>query len=439
MMTVNDSSFIWNNLIMGFWFIYFQFYWFPSIRRWWVNWAYGGLAAVFTLLNWVAMRLESRGLSLLAVGLVFLVELWWLTYTKRRHYLPAFLTVAILDYLLSAFVNSISVTGTMLLTSFHFTTTSWGMLTVLTFNTVLFAMVAVGLLGTQAPMENFIQSIMTRKTQYLLLAFMVVMMTVFVLFIYLLRWLHGSSSSLFFLMGMTGVVMISLSVSLYLLIQTHLQQEHAHIQSRQQDYYQQYTDELQRQAAVIRKFRHDYQNMLLGLGGYLHDQDYAGFRQYYIDIRSKWQTSNAADLTISDLDNMPQGVVQYGLYHDYLTAQRLGVNLFIDIPKPLTATVAVGRQVGRILTHALPTAIHAVAALEPALVNLKITESVKVSWVELTFPVPTDVRLLRGNRLVGDRFEADFSGILRQLPPAITVQLKTKLHWAHLLVTLPMS
>ena len=362
---------------MSFWFIYFQFYWFPSLRKHWFTWACGGLALGFTGFNYTAMRLDWPGLSLLATVLVLGGEWTWVQKKQGVHYFPAFWAITILDYILSAFINSVSTTTTLLLTSYHFTLTTWGITTILTFNSVFFTMIAVGLLGTQAPMENFIQSVMTRKTQYRLLLFMVLMLSVFLFFIYSLRVIDRSVMYLFFMMGMTGVVMVSLAFSVYLLIQTHLQQEHARLQAQQQTYHAQYSAEMQRQAGVVRKFRHDYQNILLGFGGYLHDHDYAGFKQYYIDVRSKWQTSDAADLTIDDLSNMPQGIVQYGLYHDYLLAQRLGVNLFIDIPKPLTATVAVGRRVGKILGRALPVTLQTVATIQPALVNLKITESVQ--------------------------------------------------------------
>lgn len=424
---------------MSFWFIYFQFYWFPSLRKHWFNWACGGLAFGFSGVNYTAMRLNWPGLSLLAVILVLGGEWAWVQYKQGLHYFPAFWAIAILDYILSAFVNSVSTITTLLLTSFHFIQTTWGITTILTFNSVFFAMIAVGALGTQAPMENFIQSVMTRKTQYRLLLFMILMLGVFLFFVYSLRVLDRSVMYLFFMMGMTGVVMVSLTFSIYLLIQTHLQQEHARLQTQQQTYHAQYSAEMQRQAGVVRKFRHDYQNILLGFGGYLHAHDYAGFKQYYIDVRSRWQTSDAADLTIDDLSNMPQGIVQYGLYHDYLLAQRLGVNLFIDIPKPLTATVAVGRQVGKILGRALPVTLQTVATIQPALVNLKITESVQQTWVEITFPVPTNARIVQGNQVEAGSFHLDFSTVLKDLPSAITIQLTTKLHWARLLVTLPMT
>ncbi|GEO69433.1 hypothetical protein [Levilactobacillus acidifarinae] len=438
MLTPSGSDFWVTNFVMCAWFISFQFYWFPTLRTRWFQWAYVGLAVLFTALNLLA-RWEIwawlRGFSVL---ILLAIELGWLGYRKRLQLIPAFLSVSILDYLLSAFVNSVSVTLTALLTSYHFTVTTLGVLVLLTFSSVIFSMIALGLLGTQAPMENFMQSVISRRTQYWLLLFMTVMWGVFMTFLSLLRLLHRSTGYLLFLVGITGVVMVSFSVSVYFLLQTHLQQEHARSQRRHQAYHQQYTTELQRQSVLVRKFRHDYQNILLGLGGYLNEKDYAGFRQYYIDIRSKWKTSDAADLTIDDLNNMPQGVVQYGIYHDYLLAQRLGVNLFVDIPKPLIATVAVNQRVGRVLTQALPATVRAVASLEPAVVNLKITESVELAWVELTFPVPTDVQLIHGNRLMGAHFGLDYADVLKGLPPTVTLQLETKLHWGRLVVTFPM-
>lgn len=439
MLTPSGSDFWLTNFVMCAWFVSFQFYWFPNWRRPWFQWGYVGVAALFTALNLLAKWPPLAWLRGTSVLIILAIELGWLIAHQGRQLIPAFLTVSLLDYLLSAFVNSVSVMITVLLTSYHFTRTAWGLTTMLTFSTILFSLIALGLLGTQAPMENFMQAVISRRTQYLLLLFMLIMWVVFILFLSLLRLMNRSNGYLFFLVGITGVVMVSLTVSIYLLLQTHLQQEHARIQARHQAYHQQYTAELQRQSVLVRKFRHDYQNILLGLGGYLNEKDYAGFRQYYIDIRSRWATSNAADLTIDDLNNMPRGIVQYGVYHDYLLAQQLGVNLFINIPKPLIASVAVGRRVGKILTRTVPITVRAVTDLKPAMVTLKITESPDLSWVELTFPVPANVQIVHGNRLLGDQFQLDFSGVLKDLPPAVTLQLETKLHWGRLVVTLPMT
>ncbi|MCF7522922.1 hypothetical protein L3X07_05240 [Levilactobacillus brevis] len=150
---------------------------------------------------------------------------------------------------------------------------------------------------------------------------------------------------------------------------------------------------MNRQMGVVRKFQHDYQNMLVGLGGYLEDQDYAGFRQLYIDIRSGWETSNASDLTVEDLENVPSVGLRFQLYHNYLLAQRAGVQLYVQVPEPLTATVTTVKKMGQLVDETLPKLLPVLSRQQPALVTFELRETAKrLRWL-LTFPVPKDARL----------------------------------------------
>lgn len=439
MITVNGASFWLAEFVMTSWFIYFQYYWFPQLRPRYFSLGCVAMGAAYASADWWCRLYGTTAWTSALPALLLLgIEGAILFLQRNWQFLPAFITVSIIAYLLTEFVDTLAISGTMFLTNGQFAVSLWGTVTELTLDTMVFALLGLGLWATQAPMENMIQFMLGRTPEYLLLIFMASLGLVFMLFEYSLQVLNRSADYVLFLAGITGVFMVAISLSAYMLVQTHWQHEHATTQVTQQRFQEQYSSELDRQMRVIRKFRHDYQNMLLGLGGYLNDHDYDGFRQLYIDIRSGWTTSNAADLTIDDLTNMPAGVVRYELYHDYLLAQRLGVNLFVNIPKPLTATVVVGRQVGQLITRALPAAIVAVEHLEPAMVTLKITEGKTTSTIEMTFPVAEGTHLVGRSQLVGEQFELNLEGLLTALSPRITSQLRVKRHWGQLLVILPL-
>ena len=58
-----------------------------------------------------------------------------------------------------------------------------------------------------------------------------------------------------------------------------------HEQQRKDDAYQSlqyYTDELERQQIAVRKFEHDYRNILSSLDSFIEEDDFAGLKQYYM-------------------------------------------------------------------------------------------------------------------------------------------------------------
>ncbi|GEO67250.1 hypothetical protein [Levilactobacillus spicheri] len=441
MMQVSALSLWLAAVSVTYWVVYFQYYWFPQLRPQ----PFTGFCFLMGLIYAslvVGIRYVFHGspswLSALPAFFLIGTELALL---GRDHWrsIPAFFDVTILVYLMTEFVDTASISITVLLTNVGFAASLKGTVTELVFDNIVFALLIIALMGTQAPMENLIRAVQGEISEYFFLCFMLCVGIVYMMFEYVLQLLNWTATNMLFLATVSGTLMIGLSLSTYMLVQTHLQHNHARSQRQQQAFQEQFTTELTRQMQAVRKFRHDYQNMLLGLGGYLQDHDYAGFRQLYIDIRSGWKTSDAADLTLDDLTNMPRGPVRYALYHDYLLAQRRGVDLFVKIPQPLTATVVVGRRVGKILQRTLPPLIEAVAPLQPAMVTLKITEVGPESYVQITFPVPDDVQVVGQHSLVGPDFRLDLTGLLVDLPDDVTSQLRIKLHWGQLLVILPLT
>lgn len=439
MITVNAVSFGLADFSLVFWFVYFQYYWFPRLHvqnKFMLYCALAGLGfAALDLLN--PFTATSKLLGMLPIIVLLSLEVGLLALQNNWQYLPAFIDVSILAYLLTEFVDMLVIAGTIRLTSVRFAASVWGTLTELTIDSVIFAMIAMGIWLTRAPMENLIQSMLGRTTEYLFLIFMAVLGLIYILFEYSLQSLADSDHYLIFLGGISGTLLIGLTLSTYMLMQTHLQQEHTQLQTQQQAFREQYTTELNRQLATVRKFSHDYQNMLLGLGGYLEDKDYDGFRQLYIDIRSGWETSNAAELTIDDLTNIPSPSLRYGLYHNYLMARDQGVQLFVKVPEPLTATVATLKEMTAAIDKTLPPIIPSISHITPSMITLELAETTQSLRLSLTFPVPLDAKVDGRNRVVAERGMLDFSKLQRSLPQTATSTLKIKLHWGQLIIALP--
>lgn len=438
MITVSIWSFAVADFMLIFWFIYFQYYWFPELRQKHFLTYCAGMAVGFTFLDIVnPFTARSSLLGALAVVVMLVIEVALLSKDQQWQYLPAFIDVTIMAYLLTEFVDMVVLNGIIWLTSLSFATSWWGTLTEMTIDAVLFTLLAMGLWLTRAPMENLIQATLGRSMEYLFLIFMTGIALVYILFEYSLQELADSDHYLIFLTGVAGTLLIGLSLSTYMLMLTHLQEEHTQLQRQQQEFREQYTHELNRQMAAIRKFSHDYQNMLLGLGGYLEDQDYEGFRQLYIDIRSGWETSDAAELTIDDLTNIPGDGLRFDVYHNYLVAQEAGVQLFIKVPEPLTATITTLKLVGTLLNRTLPPLFEGVKHLTPAVVTLDLEETAQMIRFKVTFPVPDDAQVGGQAHVQSAQADLDLSRLQRVLPTNATSTLKLKRHWGQLTVALP--
>lgn len=234
MITVSIWSFAVADFTLIFWFVYFQYYWFPELRQKHFLTYCAGMAIGFTLLDiFNPFTARSSLLGALAVVVMLVIEVALLAKDHQWQYLPAFIDVTIMAYLLTEFVDMVVLNGTIWLTSLNFATSWWGTLTGMTIDAVLFTLIGMGLWLTRAPMENLIQAMVGRSMEYLFLIFMTGIALVYILFEYSLQELADSDHYLIFLTGVAGTLLIGLSLSTYMLMLTHLQEEHMQLQRQQ--------------------------------------------------------------------------------------------------------------------------------------------------------------------------------------------------------------
>jgi len=431
-MQVNAANYLLVSTVVTAWFIYFQYYWFPQLQPKHFSFYCCGLAVIYAGLNWGAFLHHAGWVAVLAIVGLLVLEVGLLS-RQQRQYLPAFLSVTILAYLLTQFVDMLIISAIAWLTRVSFATSFQGGVTEVVCDSLILAVLAISLWTTRAPMENLIQGILGHRVAYFFLGCMILLGASFVLLANSVRLVAHSSSEVFFLSGIAGVLMTGLALTIYLLMQMHLQQEHARAQEFQEKFQAQYSTELERQMAQVRQFRHDYQNMMMGLSGYLYDHDYAGFRQLYIDIRSNWTTNNAADLTIEDLDNVPKIGVRYTLYHHYLAARDAGIPFFVNVPAPVTTTLETLRQLGRVLDRTIPQTFPLVQQAASPEVVVTLTTTPRAVSYQLVFPVTPDVRLV-GHKLVGNHQVIDFSAVTKGVTVPATLELTLKGQWVQLRV-----
>lgn len=137
------------------------------------------------------------------------------------------------------------------------------------------------------------------------------------------------------------------------------------------------------------------------------------------------------------MTNIPGTRLKFQLYHNYLLAREQGVQLFIQVPEPLTATVAALKQISQVVDRVLPEMVPALSKMDPAVVTVSLNESAKQIQLQLTFSVPKDAKIDGHHRVVTDVGVMSFASVRASLPQSATSSLQLKLHWGQLLIALP--
>jgi len=101
-------------------------------------------------------------------------------------------------------------------------------------------------------------------------------------------------------------------------------QQHA----TEQKHLQYYTGELEQYQLGVRKFKHDYQNILLSLDAYIEDGDLAGLRQYYYSsIKPASDIITKGNFALDGLDKIKIRAIKSSLAAKLMLAQNTGMDI----------------------------------------------------------------------------------------------------------------
>jgi len=133
----------------------------------------------------------------------------------------------------------------------------------------------------------------------------------------------------------------------------------------EQKHLQFYLEQIEKQQVTMRKFKHDYQNILVSMGGFLDSGDISGLRNYYREkvIPASHIITNNNNM-LSRLCNIKMPEIKSILISKLTLAQNLDIDISIEIVDEICHipcdSVALVRMLGIILDNA----IEEVAALK---------------------------------------------------------------------------
>lgn len=156
-------------------------------------------------------------------------------------------------------------------------------------------------------------------------------------------------------------------LSLYLLLFfgiliTYSSTSHKNYESKRREteykYMERYTQDIENQYYELRKFRHDYQNILTSLEGYIAQEDTEGLKQYfYTNIKKHSNRMLHNEYMLEDLSNIKINGIKSIIAAKIIYAQDMGLHASFEAPDVITRidmdTILLVRILGILLDNAI--------------------------------------------------------------------------------------
>ena len=148
-----------------------------------------------------------------------------------------------------------------------------------------------------------------------------------------------------------------------------------------------YTEQIEAQQANIRKFRHDYQNMLTSFRYLLDEGDLEALRKYYAQLELASEIVDTKGFALEGLSNVKVGEVKGILWHKLSEAQNLGIAVTLQSADEIKEIPVDSVSLVRMLGIVLDNAIEALAQIIDGqlVVGIAKLDSTIVITVENTF------------------------------------------------------
>ncbi|WP_123862764.1 sensor histidine kinase [Enterococcus durans] len=134
-----------------------------------------------------------------------------------------------------------------------------------------------------------------------------------------------------------------------------------------------YISELEKNYTEMRRFRHDYKNILLSIESYIESKDLDGLSEYFhTNIQQVSSTMLENDFTLAKLSNIEIKAVKSLLANKLIIAQELGIDTNIEIYDKIEKTTIGDLTLVRSLGIILDNAIEASSELENSILRIGI-------------------------------------------------------------------
>ena len=182
------------------------------------------------------------------------------------------------------------------------------------------------------------------------------------LFLYLIAFSHqiykdNYSSVLFYSLSFILLSFIFLSLLIIIMrnVRNQIKQQY---QDKEFQQLQEYTKSLENMSTDLRKFKHDYSNIISTIGEYIDEDDMAGLKEfYYNDLVSEGKTVLEKDQSLSSLKHIGESPLKAIISSKIIAAKakniKIRVEITDDIPSIPMRILEICRIIGIFLDNAI--------------------------------------------------------------------------------------
>ncbi|MBU3091469.1 GHKL domain-containing protein [Clostridium sp. CF011] len=169
-----------------------------------------------------------------------------------------------------------------------------------------------------------------------------------------------------------GSIMIIICISLFFVLKKEAKFKYKQIQL---DNLEQYTNNLENLYMDMRKFRHDYINIISSMATFIEEKDIEGLEQHFNkNIYPLNNKMNKNNYKLGLLKNIKLPQIKGLISGKVIRAQELGIDIIIDIVEPITIIkmdiIDLSRCLGIILDNAIESALESEKkVIDVALIN----------------------------------------------------------------------
>jgi hypothetical protein len=155
-----------------------------------------------------------------------------------------------------------------------------------------------------------------------------------------------------------GLIALIIFVGIIIFVQLLKSKYNKQLRQQEEENLKTYLTEIEHQYTAMRKFGHDYQNILLSIDSFIREKDYAGLEEYYkskIKIASEVIAKNS--FTLEPLSKIETRELKSILAVKLITAQNMGVDVSFEANEVISSTfvdsIALVRTLSIILDNAI--------------------------------------------------------------------------------------
>ncbi|MBW9148442.1 GHKL domain-containing protein [Clostridium sp. CM028] len=169
-----------------------------------------------------------------------------------------------------------------------------------------------------------------------------------------------------------GSIMIIICISLFFVLKKEAKFKYKQIQL---DNLEQYTNNLENLYMDMRKFRHDYINIISSMAAFIEEKDIKGLEEHFNkNIYPLNNKMNKNNYKLGLLKNIKLPQIKGLISGKVIRAQELGIDIIIDIVEPITIIkmdiIDLSRCLGIILDNAIESALESEKkVIDVALIN----------------------------------------------------------------------